>query len=182
MGGCLWSILLCSQAPLIRCCGAGLRIKHPVSCGATVLAAVRADQDDAHCGFPVHAHMLLTLSRLDPVPLGFPAASAPGQDTTVQLRGPRLRQKLQELGLEALRARFRQTLAAKVAATEAAVQVCAFLELMLLPVWAQFAARCKGAHRARRSPAHMRRRPHSSESPRVTVSSAGRCMMILGSK
>ena len=88
-----------------------------------MLAAVRADQGNISCGFPTYAQMLRTLSRLDPVPLGFPAAAMPGEDTTVVLRGPQLRAKLRELGLAAIQMRFEQTVAARVAATRAAVQV-----------------------------------------------------------
>ena len=87
-----------------------------MSCGASVLVAVRADQLDGECGFPSHAQMLLTLSRLDPVPLEYELSS--------RLRGPSLRAKLRELGVEALQEHFERTVAARVAAARAAARVC----------------------------------------------------------
>ena len=92
-----------------------------------MLVAVRNDQGDYMCrsGLPAYesAQMLRTLSRLDPVAAGFPAPSTSEPHPTAFLRGPHMRAKLRELGLDTLRARFEEMVAARVAATRAAVQV-----------------------------------------------------------
>ena len=111
---------------------AGLKLAGPVSCGATLLTAVRMDHEagsswsSAHRGLrgdPCSPHSsLLASAKLLRI---LTRLASPCMAYMDDVMGATLRGQLRERTPEGLRASYEQAVAARVAATQAAVQVLA---------------------------------------------------------